>query len=365
MRIKVNARKFAEAAQKVSTVSARKSSVVLFENLMGIKTMEKEGIKFLTLVCGSEKELFYTTVEDAEIVEPGEIAVSAGQITDIARNLNPENDILIVLDNQLLLKCGESNFKLGVTDYDQFPNYLGSETGSFELSNQELNDIIDKISLFVNKDDYRNSLTGIHFCNKENNLIVVSTDGHRLSKLKIESNQPIQPITIPALPLKHAQKFASDNITIHLFDRYIKFVFDNNAIYSSIIEEPFVDFDRVIPADWNDYVKIDQGEFKRTIELLKIIGNQITYRGVFDINNKEVIVSTENPEAGEEGQIKLKVIEGKGSPIKIGFNLSYLQDVINTMDKEVCFYYFDSEKAAILKSNNRHFILIMPIRLED
>ena len=91
-----------------------------------------------------------------------------------------------------------------------------------------------------------------------------------------------------------------------------------------------------------------------------------SYRGVrLQLSSGAIHMAANNPEQ-EEAQEEVTVVYG-GESLEIGFNVSYLLDVLNVLkSSEAQFTLSDSNSSALIEeasNNSRAVYVVMPMRL--
>jgi len=120
----------------------------------------------------------------------------------------------------------------------------------------------------------------------------------------------------------------------------------------------------VLPKGGNKYVIGDKNGLRLAFNRASILSNE-KYRGVhLVLSNNELKVVANNPE--QEEAEDLVAVEYQGDPLEIGFNVSYLMDVLNVLDSDkVKFTLADSNSSALLEavSPSDALYVVMPMRL--
>jgi DNA polymerase-3 subunit beta len=108
----------------------------------------------------------------------------------------------------------------------------------------------------------------------------------------------------------------------------------------------------------------DRETLKQAFYRASILSNE-KYRGVrLLLEPEQVTIRANNPEQEEAEEIV--AIEYSGSPMEIGFNVSYLQDVLNALDTEtVRISINDANSSALIEGPGADdsVYVVMPMRL--
>ena len=118
---------------------------------------------------------------------------------------------------------------------------------------------------------------------------------------------------------------------------------------SKLIDGRFPDYNRVIPIDGNKQLIIDCQTLKQSLTRTSILSNE-KYRGVrVALESGLLTISSTNPD--QEEAIDQLEVDYQGESTEIGFNVTYLLDVLNTLE---------SENARILVKDGGSSALITP-----
>jgi len=280
---------------------------------------------------------------DAEIIEKGSLCIPARKLFEIAREV--EGDILIESqeNNWLKVTSGKSTFKLmGLPEAD-YPALPEIPTGQEELKiNAEmLREMIEKTIYATGESDTRYTLNGLlmHFIpNKNIELKVVGTDGHRLSMVtknidgKISEEKKIILPKKAAIELRRLLEGASGSISLSLDKNHIFFIIDKLELTSRLIEGTYPNYEQVIPKDNEKKVALDKLTFLKALKRISIMSRERTNAVRFDLESGKVILSSINPDVGEAREEM--AAQYKGEDISIGYNARYLIDAVQSMDGE-------------------------------
>ena len=170
-----------QAINLISKAADKRHNMVILGNMKLALTDSQ-----LVMVASDlELELQATlNLPESACKQPGEITVPANKFKDIVKLLPDGLPVSISVgnDNQCLIVCGSSRFKLSTLPAQDFP-LLGEpeQVTPIQLGREDLVDLLDKTHFAMAVQDVRYYLTGMLFEVKERQLATVSTDGHRLA----------------------------------------------------------------------------------------------------------------------------------------------------------------------------------------
>jgi DNA polymerase-3 subunit beta len=314
----------------------------------------------------------------AEVIQPGKMAVAAKSLFEVVKVLPDQPIHLRSIDNHWVeLSCGSSQFKLAGLPPEDFPECKDpKELKYFSLPKRLLLDLIDRTLFSVSHDETRPSLNGV-LCRvtrdgDEMRVLMVSTDGHRLSKAEIlggragdfvDSGEAI--IHHKAInELKRCMEGEDEEVRI-AFDRAnVHFECDEISLQVRELDDTFPDYSKVIPATNAINIELDRLEFQAAVRRIATLTSSKTHIIRMEIAPGKVILTSSNPEAGEGRDELDTIFTGEG--LAAGFNHRYLQDVLSVIDGDkVVFSINDQYSAGLLTSpdDEGSLFVIMPMRI--
>ncbi len=206
-------------------------------------------------LTANDTELGIETVIEGEILEPGIIALDAKIFSEIVRKL-PDNEVTIETDSSFktLITCEKANFNIigkSGEDFSYIPYVERKE--SVTISQFTLKEVIHQTIFSIADNDNNNKLmTGELFEINENQLKVVSLDGHRISIRNIELKENYQPkkVVVPGKTLNEISKIipgsTEEEVNIFITENHIIFEFDQTTVVSRLIEGEYFRIEQML-----------------------------------------------------------------------------------------------------------------------
>lgn len=372
----VNKSLFQGALQKLIGVIPSKTSVPILSSLLLELTDNK------LILTGTDLEISISTEIDVQMKEEGAITIPAKLLSDIVREL-PDVPIEMSSDSKynITLKTEKGLYRLAGESKNEFPNIIIEENdGEIFIEADKLQRMINKTIFAVTTDELRVTLMGVLFQILENEIRLVATDGHRLSRISnkdFSSDLFEKDFIIPAkalnLILKNLESLAGkkdQNISILIGDSHTIFRWEGTSIYSKLIEGKYPKYENVIPFD-NEYrLLVNRESLISSVRRVSIFSNSITHQVRFIISEKEMEIRSEDVEFGGEANENLPV-DYTGENMEIGFNANYILDMIKNIEADEIVLLLKSSKNAGLiyppeqKKGEDLLMLLMPIRLSE
>ena len=301
------------------------------------------------------------------------ITVSAKKLQDILRAL-PEGTKLTLdqQDSKILVKAGKSRFNLQTLPAEDFPKFSTSDSGEqkVEIAQKTLRDLLNQAQFAMAQQDIRYYLNGMLLVIRGGEIRAVATDGHRLSYAseKIDGIAAVDAeVIVPrktVLELLRLLGDTEDKATIEIAKNQIKFSFNEVSLNSKVVDGKFPDYTKVIPAVYNNKFFVDRVTFLHALQRAAILSNE-KFRGVRMVLTQDSVRVISSNSEQEEAQEELEIKYG-GEPIDIGFNVSYLLDVLNNVSsQEVECSFGDSNSSGVftIPGNDNFKYVVMPMRI--
>ena len=357
-----------KALQSVTGIVERRHTLPILSNVL----VEGRGNQLSFVATDLEIQV---RAESAEIRLEGDfqITVSAKKLQDILRAL-PEGT-KVSLDQQeakLLVKAGKSRFNLQTLPAEDFPKFAGTDGAEqhFEISEKALRHAVNQVQFAMAQQDIRYYLNGMLLVLTGGEMRVVSTDGHRLSfaKQTLEGAAGLeQEVIVPRKTVQELQRLLAESdekVIVASGKNSIRFKFGNIALDSKVVDGKFPDYGKVIPTGHKNKFKIDRLTFLQALQRAAILSNE-KFRGVRLILTQGSVKVLSNNAEQEEAQEEIEIDYG-GDALDIGFNVSYLLDVLNNIDsKEIECSFGDSNSSGLITvpGDEGFKYVVMPMRI--
>ena len=355
--------------QNVIGVVERKQTLPILANVL----IKISGSEIWITGTDLEVELIAKNKLEQEAAAPMELTVSGRKLLDICKALPEEALIqLIYSEQKLTLKSGRSRFSLGTLAANEFPSFEAQDNHlNFNVQQQELLELIQRTYFAMAQQDVRYYLNGLLLEASSNQLRAVATDGHRLATNWVEAalnNTPRLQVIVPRKGITELLRLleVSENaVAINIGTNHIQISSQDFVFTCKLVEGRFPDYERVIPKNSDKFVTIERDELKQALNRAAILCNE-KFRGVrFELHKNLLRIVANNPEQ-EVAEEELP-ISYEGAELSIGFNVSYLQDVLNTVNPGlVKFAFTDSNSSVLVEEEHpscHGLFVVMPMRL--
>ncbi|MDC0215319.1 DNA polymerase III subunit beta [Candidatus Marinimicrobia bacterium] len=329
------------------------------------------------LLRSTDLEITITTSLESSIEKQGIAAIPLQPLLDIAGELPDDTRIeMEANDKNIKINTDFGTYDLMGKDPEEYPaapdinNDI--ETG---IDSPLLNKIISTVSFAVSKDDLKPALTGVFFKVDSDLITAVATDGHRLAQFLCKNKTTASftgEVIIPKKFLNTVGSYISGkkDVLLLINDSVFTAKIGKDTIYTRIIDEKFPDYESVIPKDNDKELQVDRKELLAAVKRVSIFSNKTTQQVAMKTETAKLLITTEDPEKASKAQEVLSVSYESDS-IEIGFNASYLKDVLSHLTSDNITLKLNTPISASLfyPNNNtedeKTSMLLMPIRLNE
>jgi DNA polymerase-3 subunit beta len=370
MRFTISREKLQEGLNAVSASIPTKTTLPVLANIL-VETTDR-GIR----LSGTDLDIAVSTEVTADVENSGAVTIPARKLSELARELPPAPVKIAALGEQrVTLECGRSKFKLLGLPRDEFPSFpVVRFNESWRIKSGDLQKLIAATSFAVSTEESRPILNGVLWELRPEQMRMVATNGHRLAKMEtpiVASSAPASDLIVPPKALDQVRRLfpAEEELEVARGENHIGFRSPLTAVYTRLIEGPYPPYEQVIPRD-NDKVAVaDKGALTSALKRMSVIASDQTHRIRMAFNSGMLRFSVTTPDLGE-AQDELP-IRYNGDPLEIGFNASYLLEILKFMPTdEVKLTFKAPERAATIEPEawsdpSTYMCLVMPLRLMD
>jgi len=366
MNIKIDRELLLEPLGNVSGIVEKRHALPILSNLLLESNQGK--LKF----TATDLEMQISTHIKTDLSDDFQITVSAKKLFDITRALPEHSKIDIQIEeNKVMVKAKKSRFNLQTLPFKDYPVMKKDENDTVELNipQKDFKALLKQVDFSMAQQDIRYYLNGLLVEVKENNINIVGTDGHRLSFTSLELKAPPQSsqAIVPRKTIVELVKLLKDTddpLEISFSGNQVHFKFNDIDMITKIIDGKFPDYSRVIPEGHINSFNINRALLLDSMLRASILSND-KYRGirmVVEENNLKLVSNNSEQEQAEE---ELE-IDYKGDKIDIGFNVTYLIDVLtNIQSEQLTIAFKDSASSCLvtIPNDEKYKYVVMPMRI--
>ena len=354
--------------QTVAGIVERRHTLPILANVL----LRKQGPAVSFLASDVEIQV-QTTAELGAGPEDAATTVSAKKLIDILRAMPEGVEVSIKLaDKRAAIQAGKSRFSLQTLGAEDFPTVAVNEQSgaSFSLPQKQLKHLFQMVHFAMAQQDIRYYLNGLLLVTDGDLVRVVATDGHRLAYCQalVEGAQLArQEVILPRKTVLELQRLLADSdepVQLDVSGNQVRVRFGEVEMVSKLVEGKFPDFQRVIPSGYSKHMICSREVLAASLARASILTSD-KFKGVrLSLAPGLLKVQTSNAEQ-EEAADEIEV-DYTADPVEIGFNVSYLQDVLaNLKTEQVQIDFGDANTSALLTvpGDGDFKYVVMPMRI--
>lgn len=365
MNIKINRDTLLKPLSAVSGIVERRHTLPILSNLL----LEARQDRIMLTATDLEMQISLSV----ETAVGGDLSttISAKKLLDICRSLPENADInMTTQESRIQVKAGKSRFNLQTLPAADYPVMAQGQTETvIKLGQRTLKRLLKQVEFAMAQQDIRYYLNGLLFEVNANRLNVVGTDGHRLSYTSSElgQNYEKQELILPRKTVIELIKLldeSDEDVAIEIANGQVNFSFGGIRLISKVIDGKFPDYTRVIPVGHQNTFSVERMNILLAMQRASILSNE-KYRGIRMVLGKDSLRMISTNSEQEEAEEELEIAYS-GDSIDIGFNVTYMIDVLNNVaSDQVIFSFADANSSCLVTvpNDDNYKYVVMPMRI--
>jgi len=375
MEFKVNSKELEKLLTKIIPAVPTRTPMSILENFLFEIKDGSLTINATDLEISMKSSINIVSEENMSLVVPAKLT------HDILRSLGDTTVYFEITQNgKINLKTDNGVYSISYLDGQEFPEIPTFPTGADDIFEVDMNGLdlkgaLDISAFAMSKEEMRPAMMGTYLLFESDGMRFVTTDGHRLvnqlkKNIKVETEDEY---IIPEKAVSVLQKILDEkDIKIFLSKTHMSFKLNDIELITRLIGQKYPDYKSVIPLENEFELKLQTKEIHNAIKRMMLFSStSSTKRVKFSVTENNLEISAEDVDMGNSGKESVRC-EYNGSPIDIGFNSQYINDVLShlTSEKEIIFRLHSATKAVIIvpsenKENQELMMLVMPVRLNN
>jgi DNA polymerase-3 subunit beta len=361
MNIIIDKNIFLAPITKLASITEKRSLMPILSNLL-IHFGTKE-----TRIYSTDLEISAIGTLNYRVEQERKMILHGRRLQEILREMDSGEIELEIMDNSLVIKQKQSEFVLSLQDPEEFPE-VKEITGNqeFKVGGKVLLEMINKAGFAVSVDETRYVLTGMYMRGSDGKIVVVGTDGFRMSlcQKEVEGLKDFKGIIVPKRSISEVERVIeeSDDVRIIIDDKHVQFSTNMVTLISRTIEGSFPDYENVIPENNSNIIKLEKENFFKGLKKVSaIIGRSEPVKLSFSNNRMEIEAESDVGRAKE-----IVAVEYEGDEMSMNFNVRFVLDVVSHIEGEQIIIKTPQTYGAVLfegKEGADHRNIIMPIRI--
>jgi len=366
---------------RMQGVAERKSTMPVLSNVL----LAVDGPSVLR-VAATDLYLALVGRVTVDVSRGGSVAVSAKDLLERVRMM-PEGPIHLASQDSAttVIKAAGSarRYTLRGMPGDDFPPLPMPSEGSpsLALDVDVLQELVAKTHFSISTDETRAHLNSALFEWDGDVVRMVTTDGHRLSKMevKVSGRQASATMLIPLKAIQELRRLCDDMVVESKEAKeesakpQLKITQSGSSAFFQgagmsfavrLVDAQFPPYAQVIPQQSEKLVRVPRAAFADALRAVSVAASERTGGVKLAVTKGTMRITSESPESGE-GFDEVP-IEYAGPNMTIGFNAKYFLDVLGALEEDEVQLGLGGEldPAVIRPVGQRQFLaVVMPMRI--
>lgn len=342
---------------------------------------DKSGLR----VTGSDLDVTTAVTVPCAVKAVGKVAVSARHFNEVVRKIPRGPLQLTIAGEQCEVRYGDgkgwSRFPIqDASDFPRVPELKAENQAS--LAGDALARLITRTLYAASTDATRPNLSGVFIQGGDKQVTLVATDGHRLAKATrngafggLGKDGVIVPTRALAAVSRAAEE-ATSPVSIEVAGGRNQAGFTTQVgefkvqILARLLQGPYPNYEQVIPKNNPRELKVKRLELLEAVDIVASHADNVTRQVRFSVAEGRLGVSSATELGAGEHTIDA---EFQGESLEIGYNASYLIDILRSLESEQVLFRLNNaltagvvEPVGELKQAEEDLLcLVMPLRLPD
>lgn len=298
---------------------------------------------------------------------PRVAALPQGRITDTLKALPDDTDVQVLVDSDytLRIETDQGSYEMLAQQPDNFPDLPDVDPDTAIEVGDLIDEGIARTSFATADDALRPAMEGMLLEPNGERSYAVATDGHRLSRLRLDLDIAGPNLILPNDALSMMERI--DGSLLQVGPDHVVLRSEGAAVYTRVIDETYPNYESVIP-DNDDTMEVRREELLGAVKRAGIYTSSMTNQIRLTVSPDHLVVEGEDVERSSESEETVPCNYDGDEPLEIGFNSQYLQEVLSVTESEqVRFELSSPNRAAVARpvGNDDLTLLIMPVMLNE
>ena len=346
------------------------------------------------MICAYDYEKGLKTFISADVEESGTMVINGTKLASVVKFMPGTITIETGEGNTATISSGKSKFQLYYINGENFPPIPELIPDRFfSLPQSVLKKLINQTSFAISHDESRPVLTGLYFEVTAGRVRVVACDSYRLAirdvnldtKLTSKDGEDEFRFILPLKTINEVARLIEDkeeDIKFSLTRKRVILSMNmkygdeerETTMFSRLIDQMYLEYDRFIPKDSKTFVTVDRRELSDALERAALVTEdriqgqaKSIVKLSFDGQILNVSAISVNGKVFDEIQI-----EKEGPDLLIGFDCKRLLDIIGGADDDTLKLSLTSSLMSMIvvgadkeEKNTSFLYLAIPMKMRD
>jgi DNA polymerase-3 subunit beta len=349
--------------------------IISSRNVLSIlSNVRLETVKDRLVIRATDLKVGFEASVPVEVVDEGTTTVYCDKFLGILKAL-PTGDVEFELKENMIMLIKpvfkKIDFQLKSIASEKYPELQQiSDEHYFKFPQADLVKMIASTIFAVSDDETRYFMNGIYLEKVEDKIVMVASDGRRLSYISKQMDPAVEDINgiiIPPKILAMLRRLlpGEGDVELCFTDKFAFAKYGTYRLSSNLIEGQFPNYQRVIPESQEHTAVIQRELLENALKRVSLLVEQKSRRIFLKLQEDNLIISSEESEIG---MAKEEIPCQYGGPENIiALNYLYLIEPLREMHEEnILVEFTDPNKAITVKeapeSDSQH--IVMPMQMK-
>ena len=333
----------------------------------------------ITMTASDSETTLSTSIEVSEYEGEGKFAISSKTILEALKE-NPEQPLNFNINTdtmEITVKYPTGKYSMMAQNGDEYPlpKQMGTEVVNLTMAADVMLTGINRCIFATADDELRPVMNGIYFDISQQDVTLVSSDGHKLVRNKsfASTGNEKAAFILPKKPsniLKNILPKEQGDVQICFDDKNAMFTMENYQMTCRLIEGRYPNYNSVIPQNNPHKAIVDRAIFISALKRVSVFSSQASSLIKLSLKENSMTISAQDIDFSTSAEETL-VCQYDGKEMSIGFKSSFLIDILNNISSQnVIIELADPSRAGLIvpeeqEENEDLLMLLMPMMLND
>ena len=333
----------------------------------------------ITMTASDSETTLSTSIEVSEYEGEGKFAISSKTILEALKE-NPEQPLNFNINTETMeitVRYPNGKYSMMAQNGDEYPlpKQMGSEVVNLTMAADVMLTGINRCIFATADDELRPVMNGIYFDISQQDVTLVSSDGHKLVRNKSFSSTGNEKAAfiLPKKPsniLKNILPKEQGDVQICFDDKNAMFTMENYQMTCRLIEGRYPNYNSVIPQNNPHKAIVDRAIFISALKRVSVFSSQASSLIKLSLKENSMTISAQDIDFSTSAEETL-TCQYDGKDMSIGFKSSFLIDILNNISSQnVIIELADPSRAGLIvpeeqEENEDLLMLLMPMMLND
>lgn len=332
----------------------------------------------LTIQAGDGENRIVGSVEVAESDSDIRFAISAKMLLDAIKEI-PEQPITFQVNEEsyeMMISYRNGSYKIVGQSADDYPaaNVMNEDRVRFQMDTDKLQLGINSTFFAISSDEFRPVMTGIYFDITPGTVVLVASDGRKLSRTTfsgINIQEQRAAFILPGKPaglLKNILSKDAGTVQIEFDARYVSFQMPSYRVEARLLEGRYPNYNSVIPQDNPYHLTFDRMQLISALRRVSVFSDTSNNQVKLTIDPGKVLFTAQDIDFSTSAEESLEC-DYQGDHLEIAFNGNYFLETLNNLSAQnISIDLGDASRAGVVQpieqeENERQLMLLMPVML--